>query len=124
MISRPLNKTKRKLDESYEKDLRLSLLLNMNTKLSKIATIFNMSEHELINWIKIKRKFRFEDMKGTLYFGSKDSPYYETELDMIHSLNGHNYTYSSLSPSEKEIWNTTENEYKSWVIEREIRSEF
>ena len=124
MNSRPLSKATRKLDVGYEKDMRLALLLSMNTKLSRIASIFDMSEYELIKWIKVKRKFRFEDLNGTLYFGSKHSPYYDTEEEMLAAFNGHNYTYSNLSPSEKEIWNTTENEYQSWVIEREVRSEF
>jgi len=54
---------------------------------------------------KVRGKLWFI-IAGTKRLGSKTEPYYKTEKEMLEEKT---YTYDSLSPSEKKIYNESRN---------------
>ena len=77
---------------------------------SKIRALIkaNWSEDEIANYLRISKDLISEmyGFRKNFYpLGSKTEPYFESEEEILKSLNELNYTYEELSYSEKKIYN-------------------
>ena len=77
---------------------------------SKIRVLLNKSwsEEEIANYLRISKDLISEmyGFKKNFYpLGSKTEPYFESEDEILKSLNELNYSYDQLSYSEKKIYN-------------------
>lgn len=86
---------------------RINRSILIKSKIRALIAV-NWSEDEIANYLRISKDLISEmyGFRKNFYpLGSKTEPYFESEDEILKSLNELNYTYEELSYSEKKIYN-------------------
>ena len=86
---------------------RINRSILIKSKIRSLIAV-NWSEDEIANYLRISKDLISEmyGFRKNFYpLGSKTEPYFESEEEILKSLNELNYTYDELSYSEKKIYN-------------------